>query len=202
MGTADRQNKKGEATSDGPTASAPTSKISEASLQNWNESEAQVVYHKAQGSAPQLALPQSESPRTGIEMPSQSTFDDELRPIARKKSIRALTRNPETNHKLPLCQVEVIHTAWRASGWNAEKIAQLCGRSRPTVLAALHAKPSCKLYDFCAVITVLGLQMGDVFPVRSSRRRVPQWLAGPHVEENTQEIVEDHERRPARRINR
>ena len=119
-----------------------------------------------------------------------STIEEQLRPVARKQNIRALTKDPETDRTPVVCRIDAIRLAYVASGYNKEQIARITGLSVPTVRKALLAESSTKLYDFVAVLKVIGLDIADVIPARprsgSREEYPPVWAAGPYARENAE----------------
>jgi transcriptional regulator with XRE-family HTH domain len=109
---------------------------------------------------------------------TKNSFYEVLKPITRDKSFRAVARLKQQPPIL-VC-IERIREAKRLSGLTAQDIADLTGiKSRQTVAKVLTADPSAGLYNFCAVMNVLGLDIAELFPMRKRKPASPlRWPRG------------------------
>lgn len=104
-------------------------------------------------------------------------FAEDLKPISRKKNLRAVARYKRDAPML-VC-VETIRRAKAISGLSTTDIAELIGVSRPTVAAALRVDPSTNLYTFAEVLNVIGLELAEVAPMRKKQVvNGPRWQRG------------------------
>lgn len=111
---------------------------------------------------------------------SKAGFNEVLKLIQRKNSFRAVA-SQKTKAPVLVC-IERIRQAKAVSGLSDQEIADLAGiKSRHTVAKVLRVDESVGLYNFCAVMNVLGLDIAELFPMR---KRAPapavKWPRGYH----------------------
>lgn len=131
--------------------------------------------------------------------PKKSGFEEALLPIARKQTLRAVARFKRG--RAVMVRLDLIRAAYANCGLTHQEIGELIGKSRPTVAAALRVGPSTNLYTFCEVMNVLGLELAELFPMRSLKdkglpERMPmEWSRGPHLKENARQLVREEQER-------
>jgi transcriptional regulator with XRE-family HTH domain len=134
---------------------------------------------------------------------TKASFYEVLKTIQKQKSFRAVA-SLKSDAPIIVC-LERIREALAKSGLTHQQIAELTGiKSRQTVSKILKVDPSVSLYDFCAVMNVIGLDIAELFPMRKRKPAARmQWPRGYHHSlENLQRQLNLNEEKRRRRKKR